>query len=572
MSYDVYTKAGADDAVSAAQATAETYADTVAGTAQTNAEATAAADATTKANAAEAAAETYADAVFTPSKGSNLSRFIKRCQAGRDVTVVAVGDSILEGTTVTADGGTLGVDDCLSRVATLTEARFGNTVTTSNRAKSGHTVMMGPLSLLWNYAVTDDPDLVLIDYGTNDISADIMSAPVPGYKMDDSIAGLERLFRRLRTDVPQADLCFIIANPYTAGSSSNPYKQAYNKRVLDVCGAYGVEVVDMYAAFVALGDYSGYMADTTHPNSAGHHLYADTVMAHLSSNYIGPGRLPAVMPTLGLSHPEYIDTSQGDTGVLYYLTPTSPMWVETGTWTDSGSYRNTTTAGDKISGTANFTELYALVDTTAALGLHATLKIDGSDVYTGADFTTGKQGGYWVPLVTGLAPGDHTYELILTAGTLSVDRVGWLAGAENVGVTTFNDDIAFQAIGSGTTLTAVTGTTVKLVDGTVTLPTGWNSADVIPSGFINHRITSATTTIRRFNCLVRINGVTTESHDFSVLPVTENTYTPPLTVSGMRANITADRAISLETKLYSADTTNCYASGWALEVMLIRRT
>jgi lysophospholipase L1-like esterase len=371
----------------------------------------------------------------TDGEGANLSRFIARARAGRPVKIVAIGDSILQGTTVAADGGTLGVDDTLSVVRDAVAARFAVTATAVNHALSGHTVATGPLSRKWTAAVNEDADLYLVNYGNNDLSGDLTAAPVPGYPLAASMAGLERLFRRLRSDVPKADIAFLIANPYAGGTDAgkNPAKRAYNRRVADVCAAYGVELIDGYAPFIARGDYSSLMADGAHPNSAGHRLLADTIMKHLPAASSSPARPPALVPARGLASPQNVDTTVGDTGTLSYLVPTAPMWTEAGTWVDEGRFRVATSAGARIRGRANFTELYALIDTSAANSLHATLTVDGADVFTSQDMTTGKQGGYWVPLVTGLAPGTHTYEFILTGGTMKVDRVGWLVGADAVG-------------------------------------------------------------------------------------------------------------------------------------------
>lgn len=532
----------------------------------------------------ERLSESSLSAAIVKSRGSNLARFIQRCRSGEPVKIVAVGDSILEGTTVTADGGVVGVDDCLSQVATRVSARFGNTVTPANHAMSGHTVAIGPLSALWDSAVAEKGDLYLIDYLTNDLSGELADTPIPGYPLDAFTAGMERLFRRIRKDVPKADIAFLIANPYNGGENAgnNPTKKLYNQRVLDVCATYGVEVVDGFSAFANLGSYGHLMADTTHPNSAGHHLLADEVMKHLPASVYGMGHIAGPISAKGLHSPEKVDTSIGDTGASYVLVPTAPMWVETGTWAAPSGYRETVTVGDKISGTGNFTELYAMIDTADAKNLHATLRIDGVDVFTNADMTLGKQGAYWVPLVTGLAPGSKTYEFILTAGTMQVRRVGWLAGAaattatfENPYVRTSqlipytNNVVTLPTDGAthyiyGSLLAGDAG--VKYID----MPAGWGEASVVFQGNVDFRILATTTTPRQVTLTIRHNGSIIHSQVEDVAATAVNLRTPSLAFVTPPALQSVSRRVSVEVKVSSTDKTNVQVMSYGLAATLYR--
>lgn len=512
--------------------------------------------------------------------GSNLSRFLNRARAGEDVKIVAIGDSILEGTTVTADGGVLGVDDTLPRVAAAVAARFGNTVTKVNHALSGHTVAMGPLSAKWTAAVNEAADLYIIDYGTNDLSADLTSLPVPGYKMADSVAGLERLFRRIRTEVPKADIAFLIANPYNGGigAGSNPAKVAYNKRVRSVCAYYGVEVIDGFQAFADFpGGYASLMADTTHPNTAGHTVLAAEVMKHLPANFQGPSAGPATVPVRGLYTPEDYDPAVGDTGVQSVLVPTFPMWVETGGgggWSASGSARVSTTVGNAITGTGNFTELYVMMSTLTSDGLRATLTVDGVTRFTDTDLTTGKQGTYWVPIATDLPATTHTYVLTITAGTAKISRVGWLSGP----VAIYNVNQTWQDIAAGSVATAVSDTgSITYLDPSsaasrITWPAGWRSAKVEFSGYVNSRVSAVTTTARRLQIVVRLNGVAISTHQVEIPASAAGTYFPSISISSPAVDITANRLVAVEASIISTDKTNCQVLSWAVQAHLTRLT
>lgn len=513
----------------------------------------------------------------TLEAGANLARFIRRCQAKRPVKVVAIGDSILEGATVTSGGGVLGADDALSLVATQTAARFGNTVTRVNHALSGHTVAMGALGLKWNAAVAEQGDLYLIDYLTNDLSAELYATPVPGYDVDAFAAGLERLFRRLRTDVPKADVAFLIAEPYNnpLADTNNSLKRAYADRARDVCAAYGVEVIDGYSAFLNSGgtapDASLY-SDSIHPNKVGHARLATEVMKHLPANHQGPTRLPAAMPAKGLHAPETVAVTQGqDTGTDFLHGPAAVKWVETGTWTDAGSARTTTTPGDKIAGTLTATEIYAMLDTSTSADLHATLKIDGVTVFTNQAFDARPLGNYWTPLVVGLTPASHTFELILVSGTLTVDRLGWLTAA--VGGS-YNTDIAHVVLGEGSALTQLPtgGTDATLLSTTITLPTGWTTADVYLRGFASYRVTATTTTVRHIRTRLLVAAAEVERHEVTVLPVPENTYAPSARFGGVALGVTNGAAIAVTGSLFSTDKTTTYNNAFKVEAMLVRRT
>lgn len=512
--------------------------------------------------------------------GANMSRFLNRSRAGWPVKIVAIGDSILEGTTVTSDGGVLGTDDALPRVAAAVTARFGNTVTTVNVAKSGHTAMMGPLSLLWNDAITEAADLYLIDYGTNDWSGNDYATPVPGYRTAASLAALERLFRRLRNEVPKADIAFLIANPYSSAdsASNNVGKKAYNKAVADVCAAYGVEVIDGYAAFMASSNRAGLMADSTHPNTAGHTVLAAEVMAHLPAGYTGPSASLAPVPAKGLRRPEEVDLTLGDSGVQSVLVPTASTWVEVGTWAADGSNRVTSTPGSSFTCTVNAVEFYAMLSTTAADNAVVTIKRDGTTIYASANLTLGKQGTYWVPLITvdnNLTPlgGTHTFEVVLVSGTLRVTRVGWLRG----NVPAYNSDQDWQTVaqGSSTLAIASSGTTYLTPSSAstrITWPTDWVSAKVRFAGYVNLRTNAATTTPRRAQVLVRLNGVVVDTHQTEVLPSTASIYLPPVTIACPAVDINSNRLVSVEVSMVSTDKTLCELISWDVQAHLVRLT
>ena len=521
--------------------------------------------------------------------GENLARVVERMRSGQPVTIAAIGDSIFEATTQMPEGGTIAAagQDMLTKLVAGVESRFGVDATGSNQAKSGHTVAMGPLSLKWNDAVAANADLYLVMYGSNDINSDLTAEPVPGYRLEDSIAGLERLFRRIRTEVPKADIAFALSPPYkgSLGASNNAAKTAYNKRVRDVAAAYGVEVIDVWQAFVDTPDYqNALMADTTHPNAAGHTVMAETILEHLPADKtLAASRSVAAIPARGLAHPERVDTSVGDTGAQSLLAPAaSGMYVLSGTFTTDGSYRVSSTVGDSVGGSGLFTELYVMLDTSAATGLRATLTVDGVEVFTDTPLTTGKQGQYWVPMATGLSPGNHTWSLTITAGTLKVARVGWLTSVTTGGTAFVNPYARQVQIVPFTTQTLavpVDGSTLYLygaLDGTpgiqtIDRPAGWGGMTVSFQGQVDMRINAATTTPRMVYVVVRHNGTIVYTQYAEIPAPAAALRAPWFSFTTPPVEQAADgRKISLEARVMSTDKTNVEVRSFSFGATLMR--
>src|SRR5690606_20393892 len=126
-------------------------------------------------------------------------------------------------------------------------------------------------------------DLYVIGFGKNDQVADTptFTGPSGGYPLAASTAALERMVRLIRRDVPKADILLMSQNPYDPiGSALNAKQVAYDQRVREIAATYGCEFVDVYDAFADLGSFTSYMAESTHPNKAGHRLIADTLLGH----------------------------------------------------------------------------------------------------------------------------------------------------------------------------------------------------------------------------------------------------------------------------------------------------
>lgn len=389
--------------------------------------------------------------------GLPLSRTAARIAQGLPIKVVAVGDSIPEGTTVSSGGGVLGVDDFLSLVATSIDARTTGAVTKSNRAVSGRTAGTGFFYGDVNSAISDAGHLYLIAYGHNDLRSDSQT-PGTGYPKAAMARTMEKLIRRIRDEVPAADIIIVLENPYTSGSGSNALLEGQNVLLRPLAAFYGCAVADTYASFLALGNYEGLLSDGAHPNKAGHALIAETILD--------------LIPTAGA--PVAPPVPDGD---LYGAARMGRTWVtkaavESGaTITDSvryvlsGTWDSTSTAPHTSSTAASFFRLHTYGDEVSiqldcgpGQGV-VTITVDSQvNKYT-IDLSTYSSGQRFIPL-TGLGNGGHIIVVTLSSGSMT------FRGASAPARTGYSLDLA------NTTKVARTGTWA-LNASLSSSPSGW---------------------------------------------------------------------------------------------------
>lgn len=214
--------------------------------------------------------------------GKRLSRVMAKLYFGQPVTITSLGDSVLEGTTVTSGGGVLGTDDCLSLVRTALAAAYpAATVTMNNRAQSGNTMAM-QIKRAWATALADNADVYILSSGKNELAAYSLSAPgtLEGQSNASSWAMLEAKIAELRATHPTAAIIVMADNPYSAASTTlNGYQVLWDAGAEQIAYRYGCEFVDGYRAFTRLGSYDSLLSDGVHPNKAGHALLGATLKA-----------------------------------------------------------------------------------------------------------------------------------------------------------------------------------------------------------------------------------------------------------------------------------------------------
>lgn len=363
-----------------------------------------------------AAANASAAKRYLSSTGYPLARTAYRIQQNLPVKVVAIGDSIPEGTTVTSGGGVLGVDDYLSLVATGIAARTTGGATKSNRAVSGRTAGTGWQLGDITSAIADAGDLYLIAFGHNDLRSDGVT-PGTGYPKAAMARAIEKIIRRIRDELPAADIVLVLENAYTSGSASNPLLVAQNVLLRPLAAFYGCAIADMYTAFTALGTWENLLSDGAHPNKAGHALYGSTILGLIPTS--GVSRTVAVpngdLYGAGRVGRTWLAKAVGEnTAVL----ANSVRYVVSGTW-------DTTTTAPHTSSTVNSLvrvfsygdEVTLQLDCGAGFGTVAISVDNFVSLYT-LDLSTYPAGQRFLPL-TGLGSGAHLIEVKLTAGTMT---------------------------------------------------------------------------------------------------------------------------------------------------------
>ncbi|MEV8222320.1 MULTISPECIES: SGNH/GDSL hydrolase family protein [Dietzia] len=215
------------------------------------------------------------NATYGP-RGAGLGRAINRARAGGDLKFTCIGDSIFDKTTPGNTGG-----GPMEKTAVLVADRFGIEVTTANHAASGFTAARASIMGNVTSAINEQADVVFISLGKNDTGADSGSPYAPGHPRAASLAAIERMCAAIRRNSGRSDIVIICEGPYTANNTTaNALLREHSDGLKKIAAVWGAELIDVYPAFTAVGDYSHLMYDSTHQNPAGNDLYAQAMLAH----------------------------------------------------------------------------------------------------------------------------------------------------------------------------------------------------------------------------------------------------------------------------------------------------
>ena len=341
-----------------------------------------------------------------------LSRFVSKMLTGNNVLVSFLGDSILEGNSATAG------NDVATLVCSQLSTDYGVTVTKNNLANSGDRVyntFIGTARI--EKAITDNSDLVVIGFGRNDLKSDMVE-PGIGYPIDCFIGTFEHALRRLRKELPAADIIIMLENPMSVGASANPYHETQNILLNALATAYNCAVVDGYAAFTLLGNWNAYLADGSHPNDDGYLVLKNAFMAKLQADdYVRH------------NFPNWPVPAPINARAKTFINPSIVLRTGTASFTniDTPRYRvqsnfvgnTTSTAGDY----ANFLfwgdEVVIRIVCGAGQGV---IKIyaDQNVIYAALDLSTYSAGSRYIPIKLTNA-GVHSVTVELVSGSMTIE-------------------------------------------------------------------------------------------------------------------------------------------------------
>jgi len=363
------------------------------------------------------------------------ARFLSKVKAGTAVKVTILGDSIYQGSTAT----TPGTDDAISLLCTGIAARFGVTVTKSNRSSGGRTAFWERLEQ-WAAALADNADLYLIGMtGKNDNTWEANganNARLTGYKTADSLAAIEAMVRELRAVKPKADILIASGNPYgTVYASSNVYQLTYSNGLAQLAAAYGCAYADGYTPFprdpaAPLNAAATHLSDGTHPNSAGHAVLAAALLALFPATF-DPARSPAsslvdatpagaaVWPVRTARTGLLSLTTQG----LTANTDRIPNPSFFGTWTGTGPWTSSTVNAYAV-GMAKASEFFFKFKMGAGQGV-VDLYVNARPVATNVDLSTLQDGKYLAAKT--VAPGVNYATVVVKSGTVEFQGFSYTA-------------------------------------------------------------------------------------------------------------------------------------------------
>ena len=225
------------------------------------------------------------EGLFNTYDGTMLMNFRSKLQAGQDVSVAFIGDSITDGSSSTGDN--LHVEPntpCYAKqVCAEIERIYGVNVTYTSGAKGG-TVSEWPLTgegtLSFNRVLDAKPDLCVIAYGMNDATA---ATPVSAMKYQMNI---EEILLKVRAASPTCDIILVNSFP------CNPLyeKQAglfdsYGAKLAELSQKYddgSVKYINMQTVgknFLEIKRYCEISSsNVNHPNDFMHRVYAMNIM------------------------------------------------------------------------------------------------------------------------------------------------------------------------------------------------------------------------------------------------------------------------------------------------------
>lgn len=228
------------------------------------------------------------------NKSSEFKNFIDKLEAGQDVNIVSIGDSITEGW---SSSGVKGKKDPFcppynQMVANYIQSVYtSSTVTFKNLGVSGTTTTQGMAAELLNKICENEPDLVMIAYGMND-GCSLTPATY--------VSQLNTIIEYLNAEYP--DVCIVVVgtslpNPEFAWDENgtnrclkyhDQYPAALAEKEVSWAEDYNVGVADVTTMNIEMYERKVYQdltgSNSNHPNDYMHRVYAQVILQTIFGN------------------------------------------------------------------------------------------------------------------------------------------------------------------------------------------------------------------------------------------------------------------------------------------------
>lgn len=210
--------------------------------------------------------------------GEALPKTVAKLRAKQPLKVVVFGDSISTGSNASQfTNAAPGCPPYANLVAGALEKHFGSKVSLQNKAVDGTTSENG-LKLVSDEQIgKDQPDLVIIGFGMNDVY----------YKHDAAKyqANIRGMIDRIRADAPNTEFV-LVASMLPNAERGIPLTlfPKYREALTELCGP-GVTLADVTSMWEELLKRKSFYDLTgngiNHPNDFGHRVYAETILGLL---------------------------------------------------------------------------------------------------------------------------------------------------------------------------------------------------------------------------------------------------------------------------------------------------
>lgn len=213
--------------------------------------------------------------VINEGNKARLANVFKKAKNGEDITIVGFGGSITEGAGATSPDNQYG-----ARVAKWFEEQFPNITVTYINSGIGSTTSLVGVHRMKQDVLDHDPDLVLVDFTTNDSQGDIR------YRIP-----YETIIRSLlENDIAVVSVVFGCVNNYSSDNATGSNTRANNSLSSHLPSIlyYDVPAIDFYGSLWRYLDagvikWTDVEKDYIHPNNKGHLMAASAINYYLST-------------------------------------------------------------------------------------------------------------------------------------------------------------------------------------------------------------------------------------------------------------------------------------------------